>query len=413
MIKLKNILIEDASNLLQTFPIGSKNFNVGYDADTMSGKGKTLRRDKATHNSDFGGGDAAHQSRGGHRGIDIFAPTGEPVVAPVTGIVVKVSKQDVGPGGKTVTIEKDGYSFYHAHLDQVYVDEGQEVNAGHLIGVVGDTGNAAGTHPHVHFSIYKTADGYMQGTIDPWPSLKDKLYNLTKSDKNLETVHKKLKKLGFDLGDEVELGTNGPKTQEALKKLETKYKKSQEKGSWTDKARAFVSGIIDSDIARSILGKKEVEKAPEVAPKIDNLTSMPNKVITFFKNKGLSTSQASGIAGNLSIESQFNPGAVGDSGTSYGLAQWHASRWDALKDWSMKNGRNPGSFEAQLEYLWHELENKERTALNQLKLHSNPADAAYAFAKYFERPSKISQKRITNAENYYNEYTKDVIKKIA
>ena len=156
MIKLKNILIEDDGNLLQTFPIGSKNFNVGYDAATMGVKGRELTRDKAVHNSDYGGGDAAHQSRGGHRGIDIFAPKGEPVVAPVTGTVIKVSKQDVGAGGKSVTIEKDGYSFYHAHLDQVYVDAGQQVNSGQLIGVVGDTGNASVTHPHVHFSIYKS-----------------------------------------------------------------------------------------------------------------------------------------------------------------------------------------------------------------------------------------------------------------
>ena len=72
MTKLKNILFEQ-SNLLQTFPIGSKNFNVGYDSATM-GREKVLDRDSANHNSDFGGGDAAHQSRGGHKGIDIFAP---------------------------------------------------------------------------------------------------------------------------------------------------------------------------------------------------------------------------------------------------------------------------------------------------------------------------------------------------
>jgi murein DD-endopeptidase MepM/ murein hydrolase activator NlpD len=91
MIKLKNILVEDASNLLQTFPIGSKNFNVGYDAETMGVGGKELTRDKAVHNSDYGSGDVAHASRGGHRGIDIFAPKGEPVVAPVTGTVVAIN----------------------------------------------------------------------------------------------------------------------------------------------------------------------------------------------------------------------------------------------------------------------------------------------------------------------------------
>jgi murein DD-endopeptidase MepM/ murein hydrolase activator NlpD len=413
MIKLKNILVEDTSNLLQTFPIGSKNFNVGYDAATMGSGEKQLYRDKAINNSDYGSGDVAHSSRGGHRGIDIFAPEGEPVVAPVTGVVIKVSTQDSGPGGKTVTIEKDGYSFYHAHLDQVYVEAGQEVNAGHLIGTVGDTGNASGTHPHVHFSIYKTSAGYMQGSIDPWPALKDKIYSLTKSDKNLGILHTKLKKLGFNLGNEIETGINGPKTQIALQKLNAKYKKSQETGSWTDKVSNFVSGIINTKLAKSILGKDEPVPEPKQAANVDISTNMPNKIITFFKNKGLTTSQASGIAGNLAIESQFDPNAVGDNGTSYGLAQWHAGRWDALKDWSRKNGRNPATIDAQLEYLWHELENKEHAALDQLKTKNDPQKAAWAFAKYFERPSQISAKRLSNAKNYYNEYTKNVASKIA
>jgi len=413
MIKLKNILVEDVSKLLQTFPIGSKNFNVGYDSSTMGAKGKLLTRDKAIHNSDFGTGDAAHRSRGGHKGVDIFAPKGEPVVAPVTGTVVNSSKQDKGPGGKTVTIEKDGYSFYHAHLDQVYVDTGQEVTSGQLIGVVGDTGNASGTHPHVHFSIYKTADGYNRGTIDPWPSLKDKLYDLTKSDKNIETIHKKLKNLGYDLGDEIETGTNGPKTQEALQKLNLKYKKSQETNSWSEKVSSFVSTIIDSDIARSVLGVATAVATKDNSTQFNLTSTDEKKVITFLKNKGLTTSQAAGVAGNIAVESQFNPKAVGDNGTSYGIAQWHNERWDNLKRWCLKNSYDSNSIQGQLEYLWWELKNKERTAYEQLIIQRNPADAAYVFAKYFERPSKISQKRMTNAENYYNEYTKHAVDKIA
>jgi hypothetical protein len=94
-------------------------------------------------------------------------------------------------------------------------------------------------------------------------------------------------------------------------------------------------------------------------------------------------------------------------------SQWHAGRWDALKDWSRKNGRNPATIDAQLEYLWHELENKEHAALDQLKTKNDPQKAAWAFAKYFERPSQISAKRLSNAKNYYNEYTKNVASKIA
>ena len=403
MTKLKNILFEQ-SNLLQTFPIGSKNFNVGYDSATM-GREKVLDRDSANHNSDFGGGDAAHQSRGGHKGIDIFAPKGEPVVAVVTGVVTYVSKEDRGAGGLSITIEKNGISYYYAHLSDIYVDQDQSVKVGQLIGSCGDTGNASGTHPHVHFSIYKTKQGYDVGTIDPWPSLENVLYDITKSDKNIEELHLKLKKLGINLGDEAKNGTNGPLTQQALTKLAKKYQKSKDDGSLSSKALDFISSIFKSKAVQSIFGIKKEKPAPK--PQV-NTTNMPNRVILFFKNKGLTTSQAAGIAGNMAIESAFNPAAVGDSGTSFGLAQWHASRADSLKRWTAKNGLDWQSIDGQLEYLWWELKNTESEALTALKQQKTPRDAANTFAKKFERPANVASSRLDNAEKFYNEYTKNV-----
>jgi murein DD-endopeptidase MepM/ murein hydrolase activator NlpD len=412
MIKLKHILTEATDNLLQTFPIGSKNFNIGYDS-SMKEPETGLNRDTVIQNSDYGGGDAAHRSRGGHLGIDIFAPKGEPVVAPVTGIVIKSSNQDRGDGGKSVTIDKNGISFYHAHLDQVYVEDGQEIKAGQLIGTCGDSGNAAGTHPHVHFSIYRTKEGYSRGSINPWPSLQNVMYTVTKSDKNLDVLHKKLRKLGFDLGDEQDSGINGPKTQAALIKLNKTYNQKQQKGGFTDKIASFLSGIINSDIAQSVLGNKKSKDKPKIQNNDVATTDMPSRVISFLKNKGLTTSQASGIAGNMSIESGFKPDVVGDSGTSYGLVQWHASRWTNLKQYCAKNNLDPASVDGQLEFLWHELKNNSELGLLKLKNQTNPRDAAEVFAKYYERPANISPDRMNNAENYYNEYTKNVADKIA
>jgi biotin carboxyl carrier protein len=228
------------------------NFNIGYDS-SMKEPETGLNRDTVIQNSDYGDGDAAHRSRGGHLGIDIFAPNGEPVVAPVTGIVIKSSNQDRGAGGKFVTIDKNGISFYHAHLDQTYVEDGQEVKAGQLIGTCGNTGNAAGTHPHVHFSIFRTKEGYSRGSINPWPSLQNVMYNVTKSDKNLDVLHKKLQKLGFDLGNEQKFGINGPKTQTALIKLNKTYDQKQQTGGLTSKIALFLSSIINSDTPYAVL----------------------------------------------------------------------------------------------------------------------------------------------------------------
>ena len=408
MIKLKHILTEATDNLLQTFPIGSKNFNIGYDS-SMKEPETGLNRDTVIQNSDYGDGDVAHRSRGGHLGIDIFAPKGEPVVAPVTGIVIKSSNLSRGAGGKFVTIDKNGISFYHAHLDQTYVEDGQEVKAGQLIGTCGDTGNAAGTHPHVHFSIYRTKEGYSRGSINPWPSLQNVMYNVTKSDKNLDVLHKKLQKLGFDLGNEQKFGINGPKTQTALIKLNKTYDQKQQTGGLTSKISSFLSSIINSDIAQSVLGNNK----SNIQNNDVSATDMPSRVISFLKNKGLTTSQASGIAGNMAVESGFEPDAVGDAGTSYGLVQWHADRWTKLKQYCAKNNYDVSSVSGQLEYLWYELKSNSRLGYAELIKQTNPRDAAEIFAKYFERPANISIKRMDNAENYYNEYTKNAADKIA
>jgi hypothetical protein len=173
---VKKVLNESTSIL---FPIGNDNFNVGYDSQGLGSKinPKVLDRYDAIHNSDYGGGDAAHRSRGGHKGIDIFAPKGTPLVACVNGVVSKIGNERTNPtGGNTVNIlGDDGKNYYYAHLDSVRNDlsRGDKVNKGMFIGTVGSTGNARGKHPHLHFSIYKK--DYNRGSIDPWPYLSNSL----------------------------------------------------------------------------------------------------------------------------------------------------------------------------------------------------------------------------------------------
>ena len=53
---------------------------------------------------------------------------------------------------------------YYAHLDQQLVSPGERVNAGEIVGTVGNTGNARTTAPHLHFGIYAVG----RGAIDPY-----------------------------------------------------------------------------------------------------------------------------------------------------------------------------------------------------------------------------------------------------
>jgi LysM repeat protein len=127
------------------------------------------------------------------------------------------------------------------------------------------------------------------------------------------------------------------------------------------------------------------------------------QAIDFFMAKGLTREQAAGIAGNLLHESGFNPSAVGDGGTSFGIAQWHLGRGDAMKAYCRAHGYSETSFKGQLEYLWHELNNAESYALGKLRATSTPYDAGMAFCRYFERPAVISPTRGHSAEQFYRE----------
>jgi len=126
-------------------------------------------------------------------------------------------------------------------------------------------------------------------------------------------------------------------------------------------------------------------------------------IAKYLMNLGYTKANASGIAGNLFVESSYNPLAVGDNGTSFGLAQWHKSRWDRLNKWSKENNKNPNTFQGQLDYLNWELKNTEKNAYKKLVEAKTPYQSAYNFAKYFERPAVINPNRMREAEKIYKQ----------
>ncbi|APQ15996.1 M23 family metallopeptidase [Maribacter hydrothermalis] len=103
-----------------------------------------------------------------HKGIDIFAARGTPVIAVVDGRVSSTGNR--GLGGKQVWLKAGlfGKSLYYAHLDSILVPIGKKVKIGDTLGLVGNTGNARTTAPHLHFGIYKSG----QGAINPLPFVK-------------------------------------------------------------------------------------------------------------------------------------------------------------------------------------------------------------------------------------------------
>jgi murein DD-endopeptidase MepM/ murein hydrolase activator NlpD len=103
--------------------------------------------------------------RRSHHGIDLFAPRGTPVVAAAPGIVRRVGETDLGGNVVWLLDPRREQSLYYAHLDRQLVNAGDVVQVGDTLGLVGNTGNARGTPPHLHFGIYRRG----QGPVDPLP----------------------------------------------------------------------------------------------------------------------------------------------------------------------------------------------------------------------------------------------------
>jgi murein DD-endopeptidase MepM/ murein hydrolase activator NlpD len=98
-----------------------------------------------------------------HQGVDLYAPRGTPVVAPVAGVVTAFPNR---LGGKAVHLSGiDGIRYYGAHLDR-YGRTGR-VNAGTVIGYVGNSGDAGGGPTHLHLEV-RPAGG---PPISPYPLL--------------------------------------------------------------------------------------------------------------------------------------------------------------------------------------------------------------------------------------------------
>lgn len=100
-----------------------------------------------------------------HKGVDMIAARGVPIVAVYSGRVYRLSNSSLG--GKSVYFYSDaGDLYYYAHLDDFGdISAGQNVPAGYVLGYNGSTGNAPSYLPHLHWE-YHPGGG---GAVNPYP----------------------------------------------------------------------------------------------------------------------------------------------------------------------------------------------------------------------------------------------------
>ena len=86
-----------------------------------------------------------------HKGIDLAYSQGTPIVSTANGKVIEKGYEATGFGNYILIRHKYGFFTKYAHLDKIYVKEGETVNQGQVIGTMGNTGLS--TAPHLHYEV--------------------------------------------------------------------------------------------------------------------------------------------------------------------------------------------------------------------------------------------------------------------
>jgi LysM repeat protein len=121
--------------------------------------------------------------------------------------------------------------------------------------------------------------------------------------------------------------------------------------------------------------------------------------LDYFMQQGWSPEQAAGLVANLQAESgqNLNPAAWNPGEKAYGIAQWRGSRQQDFAN-AMRKPLQDSSLQDQLEFVQHELNNKEANAGQRLKSAKTAEDAAAIVDQYYERSSGAHrQKRMALA----------------
>ena len=97
-----------------------------------------------------------------HRGVDLGARKGTPVLATADGRVVKVRHSSSGFGNQVTLEHGNEYRTSYAHCDRILVSKGQKVARGDVIATVGSSGHS--TAPHLHYEVHR--DGRFVNPLD-------------------------------------------------------------------------------------------------------------------------------------------------------------------------------------------------------------------------------------------------------
>jgi murein DD-endopeptidase MepM/ murein hydrolase activator NlpD len=121
-------------------------------------------RQRVCPTEDFwvGAGWGADRGKRQHLGIDLGGKRGTPIYAIEDGVIDRTKLQSNG-ALQIVVRGRSGSKFYYGHMDKVLIKGGQRVDAGEVIGLMGDTGSPGSVH--LHFEYWRS--GGESAAVDP------------------------------------------------------------------------------------------------------------------------------------------------------------------------------------------------------------------------------------------------------
>lgn len=105
---------------------------------------------------------------------------------------------------------------------------------------------------------------------------------------------------------------------------------------------------------------------------------------------GFTASAAAGVVGNLVQESGLRTDAIGDNGTSGGLAQWHNERWEKLKRFAAARGKDWIDLDTQIEFLAEEMRTSYADTYAKMQSAELPEIAGQIMTDEYEKPDSAS-----------------------
>ena len=203
--------------------------------------------------------------------------------------------------------------------------------------------------------------------------------------------------------------------EDVVEKIPDQVIEDLSKNEATQEELEALKNALEQEYNKQQAEKQEETKKEESIQDAFASGKYSNEQLTYLfavKVMGYNSAAAAGLLANIKAESGFKPNINGDSGTSYGICQWHASRKTRLINWCNNNGLDYSSLVGQLYFLKYELETYYPSVNRYMKGVSNDADGAYDAAYYFcynfeapaNKASKSASRGNSAKDTYYPKY---------